>query len=161
MTEVKANWKCNGVFWHVRWDSGTTEPGASGSALFDRTSKRIIGQLSKGDAACSGTLSNEGEEDFGKIYWGWDKYGPNPTEQLKPWLDPLNTGALLVDGNACLTNLDAAFKPLDGSSLMFCEPSTLRLEDQSLGLPTSWLWTFSGAGVSPNSSIKLLLLLLL
>jgi len=40
---------------HIRvndWDSGTTEPGSSGSALFDITTKRIVGQLHGGGAAC-------------------------------------------------------------------------------------------------------------
>jgi len=40
---------------HIRvndWDSGTTEPGSSGSALFDIITKRIVGQLHGGGAAC-------------------------------------------------------------------------------------------------------------
>ncbi|QKX04930.1 T9SS type A sorting domain-containing protein [Aquimarina sp. TRL1] len=38
--------------WHVKnWESGTTEKGSSGSALFN-PEKRIIGQLHGGDAAC-------------------------------------------------------------------------------------------------------------
>lgn len=142
----------NDVFWHVRWESGTTEAGASGSALFDGVSKRIIGQLSKGDAACDGNNSNNGEEDFGKIYWGWDMFGTDPSEQLKPWLDPINSGALFVDGNNCASAPVAATGVADGSNLNLCTPGNIRLVDQSTGLPTSWLWTFSGVGVSPASS---------
>lgn len=140
------------MYWWVRWDLGTSEGGASGSAVFDIDSKRILGQLSGGFAACNGNISNEGEEDFGKIYYGWDKVGPLPTEQLQPWLDPINSGELFIDGNACAVNLEAAFSPENNDELIFCAPSTLKLQDTSKGIPTSWSWTFSGAGVTPTSS---------
>ena len=45
---------------HIRvndWDSGTTEPGSSGSALFDINTKRIVGQLHGGGAACGKIVS--------------------------------------------------------------------------------------------------------
>jgi len=37
----------------VRWTSGTTEPGSSGSPLFLTASQQIIGQLWGGDASCA------------------------------------------------------------------------------------------------------------
>ncbi len=139
-------------FWFARWDYGTTESGASGSAVFDLTNKRILGQLSGGNATCDGNVSNEGEEDFGKIHFSWDQVGSDNTEQLKPWLDPINSGAMFIDGNSCFVSLDARFNPTDGKDLLFCEPMTIKFKDQSVGMPTSWSWTFSGAGVSPSTS---------
>lgn len=53
------------------WNEGVTEPGSSGSPLFDQNG-RIIGQLYGGAAACSGT-SNNGQYDFyGRLGTSWD-----------------------------------------------------------------------------------------
>lgn len=58
--------------WHVPdWDQGVTEPGSSGSPLFDQNG-RIIGQLYGGTAACSGTNDNNAPDYYGRfgISWG-------------------------------------------------------------------------------------------
>ncbi|MEM1321122.1 MAG: proprotein convertase P-domain-containing protein [Bacteroidota bacterium] len=141
------------LFWLVpNWDYGTTEPGASGSSIFDINNKRILGQLCCGLAACNGSSNNGGEEDFGKIYYSWDQIGPNSSEQLKPWLDPINSGVLVMDGSSCPISPTAAIHPVSGYNFNLCGPGNLLFKDQSSGLPTSWSWTFSGAGVSPNAS---------
>ncbi len=140
-------------YWLItNWDFGTTEAGASGSSVFDINNKRIIGQLCCGNAACDGNSNNGGEEDYGKIYYSWDQISSNSAEQLKPWLDPINSGAMTMDGNSCLTAPVAAFSPAEGSDLNLCGPGVVRFSDQSLDIPTSWSWTFSGAGVSPATS---------
>ena len=44
--------------WHVpQWDSGTTEPGSSGSALWNQD-HRLIGQLYGGQASCSNNIND-------------------------------------------------------------------------------------------------------
>jgi hypothetical protein len=44
--------------WHVpQWDSGTTEPGSSGSALWNQN-HRLIGQLYGGQASCSNNVND-------------------------------------------------------------------------------------------------------
>ena len=48
------------------WELGVTEPGSSGSPLFDQEG-RIIGQLYGGGAACSGTNDN-GALEFQKSW---------------------------------------------------------------------------------------------
>jgi len=80
--------------WEVkRWDrSTTTEPGSSGSPLFDQN-HRIIGQLHGGWASCS----NFTEDYFGKISHSWEGDG-SEGNRLKDFLDPENTGALYMDG---------------------------------------------------------------
>ena len=75
---------------HVRitdWDLGTTEPGSSGSPLFDQN-KRIIGQLHGGYASCSSQTSDW----YGAFAVSWDA-GSSASARLRDWLDPGNTGA--------------------------------------------------------------------
>ncbi len=85
---------------HIRvadWDLGTTEPGSSGCPLFD-PSKRIVGQLHGGYAACDNDLADW----FGRFYKSWTGGGTNST-RLSNWLDPLGTGQTTLDGknNPC------------------------------------------------------------
>jgi len=70
-----------------RWTNGTTEPGSSGSPLFDYN-HRTIGQLHGGSASC-------------RILDGWDSYGKVSLSfrlVLKRFLDPDDTGRLVSDG---------------------------------------------------------------
>lgn len=79
---------------HIRvidWDSGTTEPGSSGSPLFDQN-HRVIGQLHGGYAACG----NDDSDWYGRISVSWNGGGTAAT-RLSNWLDPLGTGAQTVD----------------------------------------------------------------
>lgn len=79
---------------HVRvvdWDKGTTEPGSSGSPLFDQN-HRVIGQLHGGGAACG----NDESDYYGRFFTSWEGGGTASTS-LKSHLDAANTGALFVD----------------------------------------------------------------
>lgn len=58
------------VWWIDSWDQGVTEPGSSGSPLFDQN-HRIIGQLYGGAAACSGTNNNGQYDYFGRLGVSW------------------------------------------------------------------------------------------
>ncbi len=86
------------AMWGVNWSStenGTsvTTGGSSGSPLFNQDG-HIIGSLSGGSSSCRATYNTD---YFGKIAYHWDKYdGEN--QQLKTFLDPDNTGLLVVDG---------------------------------------------------------------
>ena len=77
------------VWWIDQWESGVTEPGSSGSPLFDQN-QRIIGQLYGGAAACSGSNNNGAYDYYGRmnVSWGLGVSG---------YLDPLNTGQLTMD----------------------------------------------------------------
>ena len=78
---------------HVRitdWDIGTTEPGSSGSPLFNQD-HRIIGQLHGGYAACGNDLSDW----YGKFAVSFVNGSSNSS--LVDWLDPINSGNLTVD----------------------------------------------------------------
>ena len=79
---------------HLRiadWDLGTTEPGSSGSPLFN-PAHRIVGQLHGGYAACG----NDESDWYGRLSVSWDGDGTAAT-RLSDWLDPGGTGALTTD----------------------------------------------------------------
>jgi len=76
----------------IDWNSGTTEGGSSGSALFDQN-HRIVGQLHGGDAACG----NNKFDFYGKFSYSWST-SSDTTKQLKHWLDPQGTGVSDIDG---------------------------------------------------------------
>jgi subtilisin-like proprotein convertase family protein len=76
------------------WSLGVTEPGSSGSPLFDNN-HRVIGQLHGGPSSCSQT--GDGLSDcYGRIAVSWNG-GGTPSTRLKDWLDPGNTGAINVN----------------------------------------------------------------
>jgi len=78
----------SGNFWDIdSWDDGTTEPGSSGSPLFDGVTHRIIGQLYGGVASCT----NFGYDTYGKVSTSWNL-------GLENYLDPDNTGTNFING---------------------------------------------------------------
>jgi hypothetical protein len=72
---------------HIRvtdWDLGTTEPGSSGSPLFDQN-HRVVGQLHGGYAACG----NNSSDWYGRLSRSWTS--------IATWLDPTNSGVTTLD----------------------------------------------------------------
>ncbi len=89
----------NAPFWKVTWSEtlngyGVTEGGSSGSPLFNEF-HLIVGTLTGGDASCS---NNTSPDYFGKFSKGWVDNGNIPSKQLKPWLDPDETGVTRLEG---------------------------------------------------------------
>jgi len=85
---------------HVRvidWDLGTTEPGSSGSPLFD-PQHRVIGQLHGGTASCSSQTSDW----YGKFAVSWAG-GSTSSTRLRDWLDPDDTGVLFSNSVSLAT----------------------------------------------------------
>ena len=87
-TGISDGWSGNdGSHWRVAdWEDGTTEPGSSGSPLFD-ANHRIVGQLHGGEAYCAYNVNDY----YGKVSTSWNL-------GLKNYLDPDNTGLMLLDG---------------------------------------------------------------
>ena len=80
--------------WRIAdWDEGTTEGGSSGGCLYDDSSKRCIGTLSGGYAACG----NDDPDWYGRTAKQWTGGGTDGT-RLSTWLDKANTGAMFLDG---------------------------------------------------------------
>lgn len=71
------------------WDIGVTEPGSSGSPLFDQAG-HIVGQLFGGTAACRGTDDNDEYDYYGRFDVSWDA-GADAQSRLRDWLDPLQS----------------------------------------------------------------------
>ncbi len=79
--------------WRIgSWDDGTTEPGSSGSPLFDQN-HHVVGQLHGGYASCTSITSDW----YGKFSLSWTG-GGTPAARLRDWLDPYSSGATTLDG---------------------------------------------------------------
>jgi hypothetical protein len=84
----------DGTHWRItKWDDGTTEPGSSGSGLWN-PDHRLVGQLHGGSASCE--LSNASDW-FGRLSRSWEGGGAAGS-WLKTWLDPAASNVLFVDG---------------------------------------------------------------
>ncbi|WP_420574623.1 T9SS type A sorting domain-containing protein [Kordia sp.] len=82
--------------WRIAdWDLGVTEPGSSGSPLFDQDGL-IIGKLSGGSAACTGTVDNGGFDIYGRFGVSWD-FSADPSQQVQFWLDPVGSNPITLD----------------------------------------------------------------
>ncbi len=136
--------------WRVGPWSGltTTEPGSSGSPIYDPQG-RIIGQLHGGYAACG----NLDPDWYGRIGVSWTGGGTDAT-RLSNWLDPSNTGVEAIFGYDPI--LDAA-DPL----------APAKIEDLSItagaegALLATLTWTnpsitFDGEELTQLDSIKIL-----
>ncbi len=66
-------------YWTIRWSSGVTEPGSSGSPLFN-SSREVIGQLYGGAASCNFPTGRDYYGRFNATY-----------EWISPWLAPGHT----------------------------------------------------------------------
>ncbi|SVC71299.1 uncharacterized protein METZ01_LOCUS324153, partial [marine metagenome] len=71
--------------WCVDWDEGGYEGGSAGAGLFDSQFK-VVGQLSGGPGDCSNGFNSY----HGKFSASFNA--------MKEWLDPDNTGALVING---------------------------------------------------------------
>ena len=80
--------------WEVgNWEDGTTEPGSSGSCIFDTSDGLCVGVLTGGFASCA----NIAADFYGKLSVAWEG-GGTPETRLRDWLDPLNSGATSLPG---------------------------------------------------------------
>jgi len=135
--------------WEVaNWDQGTTEPGSSGSPLFDQN-QRIIGQLYGGSAACSG-LTNNGQSDyFGRFDVSWVGGASNAT-RLSNWLDPSGSAVTILDGynpSAGGITFDAGLPQVLNLSGSYCNQSSftpqVSLRNYGVGTMTSATITYN------------------
>ncbi len=106
-------------FWEVTdWDEGTTEPGSSGSPIFNE-SGLIVGQLYGGNAACG----NDEYDVYGKFSHSWGNYEAYETS-LAPWLNPNNEDVDVIQGNYQINlqaKLDASINLVEKFPSNFCE----------------------------------------
>lgn len=77
----------------VTWSTGVTEPGSSGSGLWNEN-KRMVGVLSGGAASCGdllGTGASAGPDYYGRLHVAW-------TAGLNTWLNPAGSGTAAIAG---------------------------------------------------------------
>ncbi len=108
--------------WQVaNWEDGTTEPGSSGSGLWDQNG-RLIGQLYGGSASCQSNT----DDNYGRFDVSWN--GASSSTRLRDWLDPGNTGNTTDDGydpNGAQFQYDAAIQSVSGVDPSICNANTI------------------------------------
>ena len=80
----------SGNYWTVNWAEGTTEPGSSGSPIYD-ANHRIVGQLCCGSASCSSDTNDSYGRSIANSWSG------SSSSSLSSWLDPLGTNQQTLD----------------------------------------------------------------
>ena len=97
--------------WRIfNWEDGTTEPGSSGSGLWDQN-KRLIGQLYGGDATCTNNVND--------YYGRFDLSYP----LLQTWLGSCGNTLNGFDPNTPSVTLDAQAISISGASGNICATS--------------------------------------
>ena len=80
--------------WQVIWNAGVTEPGSSGSGIWDSATHLLVGTLSGGYSSCGNpTLP----DCYGKFSVAWAS-GTSSADRLCDWLDAQTTGVTSVQG---------------------------------------------------------------
>lgn len=143
--------------WYIsEWELGVTEPGSSGSPLFDQN-HRVVGQLYGGTAACSGSVNNGEPDWYGRFDASWD--GSSPQTRLRDWLDPSGAGTEVLDGwpeGAVSFANDGAVQVSGIPETVVCDQETvspiITLTNMGTDLLTSVtiVYSFNGA---PESSL--------
>ena len=144
-----AHWR---VFWAATTNGhGVTEGGSSGSPIFN-SNGLIVGQLSGGSSACVTNGAGQGtgpdkNDLYGKFYTDWDQNGTTANAQLKPWLDPNNTGVTSLAGTAspCTVTPNPPVAQFVANPTTLTIGGTSQFTNQSTGNPTSWSWVVTPA----------------
>jgi lysyl endopeptidase len=144
---VSTQWgSASGSHWRVTWTSnanghGVTEGGSSGSPLFNNSQGYMIGTLTGGSSYCNTPSS---PDQYGKMSYHWTSNGTAANRQLKPWLDPSNTGVLTLAGSSDPCSAPTApVANFSGTPTTVAPGGTVAFTDLSSGSPTSWSWSIS------------------
>jgi len=147
---ITSGWNGNGLqsHWRLSWTAnanghGVTEGGSSGSPLFNNSNGRIVGTLTGGSSFCTALSS---PDYYGKMSYHWTSNGTPANEQLKTFLDPGNTGLLVLNGSSdpC-SSPQAPIANFIASATNVSPGTTVTFTDQSTNSPTAWAWSVSPA----------------
>ncbi len=139
----------DGKYWKVVWAEtenghGVTEGGSSGSPIFD-PSGQIVGTLTGGAASCNDLTA---PDYYGKFSYHWSSNGSPGGAQLRPYLDPDNSGVQSLDGFGYGNILSANFI---ADTTVISMGGRVTFKDWSNGDPEQWYWTFYGGEPSSYS----------
>lgn len=141
--------------WEVYWSAtanghGVTEGGSSGSPLFN-SNGLIVGTLTGGYSSCSAL---EMEDFYGKFSYSWDQNGTETTEQLEPWLDPLNIGTNTFNGMGGQPTdvLYSSFQVIGDTSVTV--GTSASFQSLAVGSIVEWLWTFEGGYPETSTAVN-------
>lgn len=141
---ASSQWNNYGVLshWRVYWaetahGTSITEGGSSGSPLFNQVG-RIVGDLTGGPPDdCDNPLYSL----YGKLSYSWDQMGSQPSQQLKSWLDPENSGVEVWDGMYNPTPPSPNFS----ADMISIQPGEeIQFTDMTTGNTLEWEWEFEG-----------------
>ena len=144
---VSTQWgTASGSHWRVTWTSnangyGVTEGGSSGSPLFNSSQGYVIGTLTGGGSFCT---SQTAPDQYGKMAFHWTNNGTTTNRQLKPWLDPTNSGLLVLAGSSDPCSVVVPTAPIANfaaNQTNVTPATTVQFTDLTTGVPTSWAWT--------------------
>jgi len=145
--------------WRTTWSASTgfTEGGSSGSPLFRDANKLVMGTLSGGPYYNCSSSASMLYDVYGRFDLHWENGGTSSANQLKPWLDPNNTGAETCEGRypnsgtnpPSPSTINAEFT---GNPTTVAVGGTVAFRDASTGNPTSWSWSFPGGNPSSSTS---------
>jgi hypothetical protein len=135
-TPTSSTWGGNvsGTHWKFVWEAshGSTEPGSSGSPVFN-SNGLIFGTLTGGGSCCivdgCGWQTGDAPEgptyadSYGKVSMHWTSNGTTAANQLKPWLDPTNSGVTTLAGSFVCTPNGIEEHQLDNYVTIYPNPN--------------------------------------
>lgn len=133
--------------WEVVWSSnangwGVTEGGSSGSPLFNDAGQ-IVGTLSAGSSFCN---AQSASDIYGKMSFHWTSGGAAAASQLKPWLDPDNTGVTTLAGvyapcNGVVCTLTAAISGTPTGETCATNDGSATVMASNFIFPITYAWS--------------------
>ncbi|MRJ09822.1 T9SS C-terminal target domain-containing protein [Ornithobacterium rhinotracheale] len=131
--------------WVSTIDIGTSEGGSSGSPLLN-FNHNIIGQLHGGDSRCAPVTKYYGRFD---ISWNGNN-NPDSRRKLQPWLDPINSGKLTLEGKGVIPNYE-----IEGNYYL-CSTSQYIVKNLAKEQTVNWSLNHSNVTISVKDNIATL-----
>jgi V8-like Glu-specific endopeptidase len=168
-TATSSSWggSVSGTHWRLYWGGttngwGVTEGGSSGSPLFNPASQ-IIGTLTGGSSYCNDVQPNgqNQPDSYGKLSYHWTSNGTATANQLKPWLDPINSGVSSLAGsyNPCNGVGIKEASPFQNGLFVYPNPNNgyfkIRIETELISTSEISIVNYMGQEVHPKGLEKI------
>ena len=137
--------------WKLLWaetvnGKSIMQGGSSGSPVFD-SNGLIMGDLTGGYT--SNSCTSPSPAYYGKIWYSWDQNGTTSSTQLKPWLDPGNTGIEKLQGVSW--EIIPPVADYEANNTIVTQGDTVYFTDLSEPGIMTWDWAFEGGDPSSSS----------